>query len=136
MVVKSFGLDLVGEFDLDANQALDQPADFEAMLDFGSEGSAKIVGKMGLDGALDAVINLTYFELAPYAALAGQEMDVSGRASGRVEICDDSGCRIGSARNRFEDRERTLCGCGACAGRHARFGTRPRRARAGGSRSV
>jgi len=86
MVVKSFGLDLVGEFDLDANQVLDQPADFEAMLDLGSEGSAKIVGKMGLDGALDAVIDLTYFELAPYAALAGQEMDVSGRASGRVEI--------------------------------------------------
>ena len=86
MVVKSFGLDLVGEFDLDANQVLDQPADFEAMLDLGSEGSAKIVGKMGLDGALDAVIDLTYFELAPYAALAGQEIDVSGRASGRVEI--------------------------------------------------
>lgn len=86
MVVKSFGLDLVGEFDLEANQTLDQPADFEAMLDLGSEGSAKIVGKMGLNGALDAVIDLTSFELAPYAALAGQEMDVSGRASGRVEV--------------------------------------------------
>ena len=86
MVVKSFGLDLVGEFDLEANQTLDQPADFEAMLDLGSEGSAKIVGKMGLNGALDAVIDLTSFELAPYAGLAGQEMDVSGRASGRVEV--------------------------------------------------
>ena len=86
MVVKSFGLDLVGELDLEANQTLDQPVDFAGMLDLGSEGSAKIVGKMGLTGALDAVIDLTALELAPYAALAGQEMDVSGRASGRVEV--------------------------------------------------
>ena len=86
MVVKSFGLDLVGEFDLEANQALDEPVDFEAMLDLGSEGSANISGKVGLNGALDAVIDLTSFELAPYAALAEQELDVSGRATGRVEI--------------------------------------------------
>ena len=86
MLVTSFGLDLVGRLDLKANQTLDQPVDFDAALDLGSEGRANIAGKMALDGALDAIIDLKSLELAPYAALAGQEMQVSGQASGRVEV--------------------------------------------------
>ena len=63
MVAQSFGRDLVGELELEANQALDEPVDFDAMLDLGSEGSANISGKMGLNGALDAVRDLTSLEV-------------------------------------------------------------------------
>lgn len=86
MAVKTFGLDLVGRLDLDASQTLDQPIEFEAGLDLGRGGKAVIQGKMTLEGAIDAKVALTALELAPFAQLAGEELQVSGQATGRVEL--------------------------------------------------
>ncbi len=86
MMVRTFGLDLVGQLDLEARQTLDDPIEFEAGLDLGSDGKANVSGELTLAGALDAKVILTSLELEPFAQLAGDEMAISGAASGRVEL--------------------------------------------------
>lgn len=91
MDVSTFGLDLEGRLDLVASQALDQPVAFDATLDLGSAGRADLEGRVALDGALDSIVVLDELELAPFANLAGDEMAIGGRASGRVEVAVAAG---------------------------------------------
>ncbi|MEM9176571.1 MAG: DUF748 domain-containing protein, partial [Myxococcota bacterium] len=86
MDVSTFGLDLEGGLGLVASQELDQPIVFDATLDLGAQGQADLDGRVGLDGALDAGIVLDELDLVPFAALAGDEMTMAGRASGRVDV--------------------------------------------------
>jgi len=94
MDVSTFGLDLEGRLDLVASQTLDQPVDFDATLDLGEAGSADLDGQVKLDGALDSVVVLDALDLAPFAALAGDQIGVAGRASGRVEVAVAAGGEV------------------------------------------
>jgi hypothetical protein len=90
MAVRTFGLDLQGALDLQARQALDDPARFTARLDLGNAGVAKFVGTLSLEGAVDAVIDLEALDITPYARLAGPGIDVTGLATGGVELAADA----------------------------------------------
>ncbi len=89
MDVSTFGLDLEGRLDLVASQTLDQPIAFDATVDLGTGGRADLDGRVTLEGALESVIVLDALDLVPFAALAGDEMGIAGRASGRVEVAID-----------------------------------------------
>ncbi len=86
MDITTFGLDLQGRLDLVASQTLDRPIAFDATVDLGERGSADLDGNLFLEGALDSVIVLDELDLVPFAALAGDEMAIAGRASGRVDL--------------------------------------------------
>jgi len=94
MRVSTFGLDLDGRLDLASSQERDEPAHFDAKIDLGLDGRAHIQGKLGLDGAIDAVIALDALDLVPFAALAGPEVDVEGHATGQVEIATTEGGEV------------------------------------------
>ncbi len=86
MRVKTFGLDLVGRLDLEARQTRKHPIEFEAALDLGAGGKVAMQGSMTLEGAVDARLALSSLEIEPFARLAGDEIAISGTASGRVEL--------------------------------------------------
>ncbi|MBB84264.1 MAG: hypothetical protein CL931_10690 [Deltaproteobacteria bacterium] len=86
MDITTFGLDLQGRLDLVASQTLDRPIAFDATVDLGERGRADLGGNLFLEGALDSVIVLDELDLVPFAALAGDEMAIAGRASGRVDL--------------------------------------------------
>ena len=86
MDITTFGLDLQGRLELVASQTLDRPIAFDATVDLGERGSADLDGNLFLEGALDSVIVLDELDLVPFAALAGDEMAIAGRASGRVDL--------------------------------------------------
>jgi hypothetical protein len=90
MDVRTFGLDLDGRLELVSSQTLDQPIDFDARLDLGPRGRVRIDGQLSLEGALEAEIEVEELDLTPYAALGGREMEVAGRATGRVELATSS----------------------------------------------
>ncbi|MCR9095980.1 MAG: DUF748 domain-containing protein [bacterium] len=94
MDVSTFGLDLEGRLDLVASQELDRPIAFDATLDLGSRGSADLDGRVTLDGALDSVVVLDALDLVPFAALAGDEMGIEGRATGRVVVAVATGGEV------------------------------------------
>ena len=86
LAVKSFGLDLAGRLDLKAKQHGEEPISFEAVVGLGADGGAVIAGELALDGSIDAKIDMRDLELARFTSLTGEEIDISGRATGLVKI--------------------------------------------------
>lgn len=91
MAITTYGLDLVGRLDLEAEQIEQDPVRFVAKLDLGPRGKAKIDGTTTLEGAVAAKLDLEGLDLEPFAQLAGQEMQISGRATGRVDLATRPG---------------------------------------------
>ena len=91
MAIETYGLDLSGRLDLRAEQTGDQPIAFVTTIDLGDRGVARIDGTTTVDGAIAAKLDLNALELAPFAKLAGEEMKVSGLATGRVELATRPG---------------------------------------------
>lgn len=94
LAVRTYGLDLAGRLELDAQREGDAPARFDARLDLGAGGRARFVGTASNDGALEARADLEALDLAPYAALAGGALDVSGAATGRVDFAVAPGGKL------------------------------------------
>ncbi|MHA7839759.1 MAG: AsmA family protein, partial [bacterium] len=90
LALEGWGLDLAGDLDLQATQALADPIAFVAALDLGSGGRSRIEGTMSLEGALDAEADLEALDLAPFASLAGGARELAGRATGRLALSMDA----------------------------------------------
>lgn len=87
--VRTFGLDVEGRLELVSSQEADAPIDFDATLDLGPSGRARVDGRMLPTGALEAEIALANLDLEPFAALAGPERAVGGRATGDLVLAMD-----------------------------------------------
>lgn len=84
--VRTLGLDLAGRFDLEAKQLAGQPVDFEGLLDLADRGETTIAGRMTPDGAIEAKLDLRALDLAPFARVAGENMKITGFATGPVML--------------------------------------------------
>lgn len=89
--VRARGVDLTGDLGVRAQRKADGKISFEASWAPPDSGGAGITGERSSAGDVELTAMLDALELAPFAALAGPDRTLSGRATGEVSLSTAAG---------------------------------------------